>query len=219
MSARAQAAEEREQQLDQIAGILVSQPGLTAYLVSAGSDMSVGLVMNLLAGLEKTGRAYCEPDGNGARWYPSGNEPGNEPGTENRTGDETMTPPKNPAVKARARQLAAAKRSLKLIADDVAKHQAALDNGELPSGSFMASAQKYDLARYAITVLDETGDGAVTDDGTAEVSRDDLKGLVAVLQGFGLPVTEGTPLARLAAAAEGPPWDTGAPAGQEPASE
>lgn len=132
-----------------------------------------------------------------------------------------MTTRKSPAAKSRARQLAAAKRSLKLIAEAVAEHQAILDRGELPSGhSFMASAQKYDLARYAITVLDE--DPAATppdgDNGTAEVSREDLQGLVKVLQGFGLPVADGTPLARLAAAAEGPPWDTGEPAG-EPASE
>lgn len=128
-----------------------------------------------------------------------------------------MTTRKTPAEKARSRQLVAAKRSLKLIAEAVAEHQAIMDRGELPSGhSFMASAQKYDLARYAIAVLDE--DPAATppddDNGMAEVSRDDLRGLVKVLQGFGLPVADGTPLGRLAAAADGPPWDTGAPAGE-----
>jgi hypothetical protein len=191
-------------------------------LLPGGRTAPMSLTLGLLEELRKTGRAHVEDDPHGAcwyltpegiTWYQSGNQTGDGTKTGNRTGDEIMTPPKSPAAKARAKQLAAAKRSLSLIAGEVAAAQAALENGGVPDRGFMASVLKYDQALAVIIALDALGEAPAPDggDGLAEVSRDDLTTLIGVLKGLvpaGLLGSGDTPLARLEAAAAGPPWDT-----------
>jgi hypothetical protein len=219
------------------AALLGAQPGATAYLVnaSAGPLLLPGpadkaapmtLVLGLLKELQNAGRARSEDGPNGAywsltpdgtAWYRAGNQITGGAKTGNRTGDETMTPPKSPVTKARARQVAAAKRSLTLILEAAARHAEMLNKGEIPDGTFRASVAKYEDALTVIAALDalgETPDGG--SDGLAEVRRDDLQALVAVAR-IAFPGA-GEPLARLAEAAEGPPWNTAEPAA-EPAAE
>jgi hypothetical protein len=129
-----------------------------------------------------------------------------------------MTAPKSAAAKARARYLAAARRSLKLIITEAAIHDALLGEGKIPETGFLASALKYDQALAALAALDAldqapAGDG---DDGTAEVRRDDLQALIWTVRGIIPPGTpgDGTPLGRLAAASGEPPWAPDPAAGQ-----
>lgn len=116
-----------------------------------------------------------------------------------------------PAARARARHLAAAKRSLKLLREAAAEHHVALEDGVIPESSFLVSAVKYDQALACLNLLDSLSEPAGTgpdtaagpEDGMAEVSRQDLAALVLFAHGF---VTEagrlpGSPIARLTEAA------------------
>jgi|SRR5215831_17812457 len=130
-----------------------------------------------------------------------------------------MTQKKSPAELARTKHRAAAKRSLSLIAKEIPVHQETLAGGGIPVSTFAASVSKYHEELAALAALDEAmlapeGDPAA--DMQAQVSREDLQGLIGVLQGFGISAAPGTPLARLAAAAEDPPWAPEPAAGEEP---
>jgi hypothetical protein len=212
---------EREQQLDQVTAALAGQPGVTVYLLSVAADLSVTRTMSLLDEMLKAGRARCEPNAAGARWWPAETHPETvtepeENTTGNGTGDTTMTAPKSAAAKARAKYLAAAKRSLNRIAREIPMHQETLAGGGVPASTFAASAAKYFEELAAITALDalEAGGAAPEDDGLAEVSREDLKMLLGVVQGLAPAAAGGgdTPFMRLVHAADGPPWDTAEPA-------
>ena len=123
-----------------------------------------------------------------------------------------MTVRQTPAQKARKRYLTAAGKSLTLIADEVAKHQAALAAGEIPGGTFEASARKYFESLAVITALDSLEAPATAgDDGTTEVRRHDLAEFTGLIKGLVPAVAAApgdTPYSRLAAAAEEPPFDT-----------
>jgi len=108
------------------------------------------------------------------------------------------------AVKAaRTRQLAAAKRSLKLIAEAAAADLATLENSGVPGDSFLPSALKYEHARQALTQLDALVAGG--DDDEVLVPREHLRLFVQVLAEFGMAggarPGDGSPLGDLAAAA------------------
>jgi hypothetical protein len=116
------------------------------------------------------------------------------------------TPPTIPAraVKsARAKHTTAMKRSLNLVADAVSEAQKLLGKGEIPADSFMVHAQKYDLSRTALLLLD----ALATEEDSSEilVDRADVALLIQVFTGFQLappPIPgDGTPLGNLALAA------------------
>lgn len=115
------------------------------------------------------------------------------------------TPQEKAAKSARTRNMAAAKRSLKLIADVVAQHAGLLKQGAVPEASFMVYALKYEQARSVLVLLDtiSTADGAA--DGLIEVRRDDLEVMIAALRAV-VPASmlgeddPDTPLVRLDAA-------------------
>lgn len=187
--------------------VLSDQPGSTAYMISAASEVSVSLALTLLRDLEKDGLAYSMPYPSGACWYLTGNETGNDPKKENRTGDEIMTTRKTPEQKMRARQVAAAKRSLALIIETANHHMELLEAGEVPESSFLASANKYDQALGTLAVLSELAGnvpGSPEADGLVEVQAADLQALVSAAR-MAFP-NAGAPLARLESAI--PPWST-----------
>lgn len=135
-----------------------------------------------------------------------------------------MTTRKTPVEKARAKYLAAAKRTLSQVVTAAAEHAAALDGGGVPAGSFMTHVLRYQAALTSLDTLDALGDVAVAgppdgDDGLAEVSRDDLRTMIAVIRGV-VPANMlgngDTPLSRLEDAAAGPPWETVPPPDAEP---
>lgn len=110
-------------------------------------------------------------------------------------------------TKARTRHLAAAKRSMKLIAEAVAKHQEALEAKQVPEDDFTASVAKYFKALDAVHLLDALSayppppEDGEPENGLAEVRVDDLAALTAVIRADypGLAVTGDSPLARLTA--------------------
>jgi hypothetical protein len=233
MTTQAAARELRTAQLRVVAAALLgAQPGATAYLACAAAGplllpgpadraAPMTLVLGLLKELQDAGRARSEDGPNGARWsltpdgitwYRARNQTASGTRTGNRTGDETMTPPKNPVAKERARRVTAAKRSLTLILEAAARHAEMLNKGEIPDGNFRASVGKYEDALAVIIALDALGatpDGG--SDGLAEVRLDDLRALVVTLRSL-VPGAASEPLARLEEAAAGPPWDTAEPA-------
>lgn len=113
--------------------------------------------------------------------------------------------PATPAAKARTKNVAAAKRLLKLIETEAARHGALLAEGQVPEGSFLASVIKYDQALSAAALLDSlngepAADGAVLAD---DVRLDDLAALVLLVQDItGTPPPgQDMPLTRLMASA------------------
>jgi hypothetical protein len=124
-----------------------------------------------------------------------------------------MTTAKSPAVKARAKLLAAAKRSLTLLGGETVRHLEALNRGEIPDSRLLPIAAKCDQAMASLAFLAELG-GAVTEDGdqdngTAEVSRADLAALTGLIRGAwpAMDAAGDTVLGRLSRAAEEPPFD------------
>lgn len=117
-----------------------------------------------------------------------------------------MTTAKTPA-KLRSAAVSGAKRSLGVIAGEVAKHQAIWEAGGVPEGSFLTSALKYDQALSTIALLDAltSADEAWTAEanGIVEVRQEDLAALVLFAHEFIAPEgrAEGSPVARLTAAA------------------
>jgi hypothetical protein len=84
----------------------------------------------------------------------------------------------------RNRNLAAAKRSLKLIQEAVTEHLAALEAGGVSEGNFTASVVKYEQARLTLGMLDALGVDATADEATVEVRVDALEALVLFAHGF-----------------------------------
>jgi hypothetical protein len=88
----------------------------------------------------------------------------------------------------RNRNLTAAKRSLKLILDELEKHQTALENGEIPEVSIAASLVKYETGLIVLRTLDALGKDYVearsqeSSDGEVSVSRDGLAALIELLR-------------------------------------
>jgi hypothetical protein len=132
-----------------------------------------------------------------------------------------MTTRKTPAQKERARLMAAARKSLALTAEAADAHRAALDEGKIPDGGFMPSAQKYHEILAVLAALDKlevpdaAGAAPAGDDGLIEVRRADVADIVDSLRLLVRPeyqdaVAGSEQLARLtaASAAAGP-----APAG------
>lgn len=98
-----------------------------------------------------------------------------------------------PAQKLRTRNLAAARRSLKLIAEAAAADLATLENGGVPDlGAFRASTPKYEQALLSVVLLDSLDDSLAIEangaDGSGppevEVRHDDLAALVALVRDF-----------------------------------
>jgi len=93
-----------------------------------------------------------------------------------------------PAQKLRSKNLAAAKRSLKLIAEQAAADLAVFENGGVPAlGAFRASLAKYEQALLAVSLLDSLGDSLAIEAGGAdgsvvEVQREALQALVDLLR-------------------------------------
>jgi hypothetical protein len=100
---------------------------------------------------------------------------------------------------ARTRQLAAARRSLKLVADALPEHVAALADGAVLGDGFLVSALKYEQARQALVLLDSLA----APDGTDEVlvSREYLRLLTGAIVTAGLAPSvtpgDGSPLGQL----------------------
>ena len=148
----------------------------------------------------------------------------------------TATPQDKAIRAARARNLTAAKRSLKLIADVAAQHAGLLKAGTVPEASFLVHAQKYEQARASLELLDMISTAKLSEaDGTVEVVATDLEDLIKVFQAFQLVPPEAwegdTALARLFRLAypdavdrsATPPWEGdevpfAAPAGSIPGS-
>ena len=83
----------------------------------------------------------------------------------------------------RNRNLAAAKRSLKLILAAAQRHLDQLDAGEIPGDTFTASVTKYEHALVTLGVLEMLGEnGAQEDNGEVSVSRDGLTALIELLR-------------------------------------
>lgn len=124
--------------------------------------------------------------------------------------------PQTPAQKLRSRNLAAAKRSLKLITDQAAADLATFENKGVPDlGAFRASLAKYEQALIAVSLLDSLDDNLAIEangaDGSGspevEVRREDLTGLVLLVRDLVAeqdvdPDEPGTALARLTEAAQ-----------------
>jgi hypothetical protein len=114
---------------------------------------------------------------------------------------------------ARTRQLAAARRSLKLVADALPEHVAALADGAVLGDGFLVSALKYEQARQALVLLDSLA----APDGTDEVlvSREYLRLLTGAIVTAGLAPSvtpgDGSPLGQLLELA----GSLGQPAGQQ----
>jgi hypothetical protein len=88
----------------------------------------------------------------------------------------------------RNRNLTAAKRSLKLIRDEVLKHLDILENDGVPESTFTASLAKYETTLIVLRTLDalgkdyvEAGDSQASD-GEVSVSRDGLAALIELLR-------------------------------------
>jgi len=95
----------------------------------------------------------------------------------------TQTPQDKAIAKIRKRNLEAAKRSLKLLADGAAQAAAILDEGGVPEQAFTASVINYEKARSALALLDMIAAGNTREpDGLVEVSRDDLAPLVGLIR-------------------------------------
>jgi hypothetical protein len=84
----------------------------------------------------------------------------------------------------RNRNLAAAKRSLKLIQEAVTEHLAALGDDVVPGDGFLASVLKYEAARTRLELLEMLGVDATADEATVEVRVDALEALVLFAHGF-----------------------------------
>jgi len=87
----------------------------------------------------------------------------------------------------RNRNLTAAKRSLKIIQDELGKHQTALENGEIPEGSIATSLVKYETGLIVLRTLDALGKDYVEarsqeDNGAVEVQREGLAALIELLR-------------------------------------
>jgi hypothetical protein len=113
-----------------------------------------------------------------------------------------------PAQKLRSKNLATAKRSLKLIAEQAAADLAVFENGGVPDlGAFRASMAKYEQALLAVSLLDSLGDSLAIEAGGAdgnliEVRAGDLEALVlfvrqSIIETGGDPDVPGTAIALL----------------------
>lgn len=111
----------------------------------------------------------------------------------------------------RSRNLTAARRSLKLIAEAAAQHKGLLEEDTVPEASFAVHALSYDRALAVVRAVDALDDGDdVKGEGwlaTVEVSLDDLDILVGVLRQSDMAIAieqagPGSPLGNILAVLE-----------------
>ena len=117
----------------------------------------------------------------------------------------------------RSRNMTAAKRSARLIRDEVTDHLTALEEDKVPESSFAASVTTYEKALTVLRTVDALGEDAPPDGegglATVEVRRDSLDLLIHLLRqssvaGVIEQAEDGSPIGELLAAVAGEPEGT-----------